>query len=64
MIAGANMVLVDVHPKPAEALCDGPQALLLEELPLLLQDIAHRAARLRRAARAGAPAGRVAAARH
>ena len=40
VIAGANMVLVDVHPKPAEALCDGPQALLLEELPFLLQDIA------------------------
>jgi len=40
VVAGANMVLVDVHPKPAEALCDGPQALLLEELPFLLQDIA------------------------
>ena len=40
VIAGANMVLVDVHPKPAEALCDGPQALLLEELPYLLEDIA------------------------
>jgi 3-deoxy-7-phosphoheptulonate synthase len=40
VIAGANMVLVDVHPKPAEAVCDGPQALLLEELPFLLEDIA------------------------
>jgi len=40
VIAGANMVLVDVHPKPAEALCDGPQALLLEELPFLVEDIA------------------------
>ena len=40
VIAGANMVLVDVHPRPAEALCDGPQALLLEELPLFLEDIA------------------------
>jgi 3-deoxy-7-phosphoheptulonate synthase len=40
VIAGANMVLVDVHPKPAEALCDGPQALLLEELPFFLEDIA------------------------
>jgi 3-deoxy-7-phosphoheptulonate synthase len=40
VIAGANMVLVDVHPKPSEALCDGPQALLLEELPLFLEDIA------------------------
>ncbi len=40
VIAGANMVLVDFHPRPAEALCDGPQALLLEELPFLLQDVA------------------------
>jgi 3-deoxy-7-phosphoheptulonate synthase len=40
VIAGANMVLVDVHPKPKEALCDGPQALVLEELPLLLADLA------------------------
>jgi 3-deoxy-7-phosphoheptulonate synthase len=39
VIAGANMVLVDVHPRPAEALCDGPQALLLEELPYLMEDI-------------------------
>jgi 3-deoxy-7-phosphoheptulonate synthase len=40
VVAGANMVLVDVHPKPSEALCDGPQAVLLEELPHLLEDIA------------------------
>ncbi len=40
VIAGANMVLVDLHPKPAEALCDGPQALLLDELPFLLEDVA------------------------
>src|SRR5476651_1247953 len=33
VIAGANMILVDVHPAPATALCDGPQALLLAELP-------------------------------
>jgi 3-deoxy-7-phosphoheptulonate synthase len=39
VIAGANMVLVDVHPRPQEALCDGPQALLLEELPHFLADI-------------------------
>src|ERR1051325_6077936 len=36
VIAGANMVLVDVHPTPAEALCDGPQAPLLDALPLLM----------------------------
>jgi len=40
IIAGANMVLVDFHPRPAEALCDGPQALLLDELPLFLADVA------------------------
>jgi len=38
VIAGANMVLVDVHPQPDRALCDGPQALLLEELPHFLED--------------------------
>ena len=39
VIAGANMVLVDFHPKPGEALVDGPQALLLEEMPKFLADI-------------------------
>ena len=40
IISGANMVLVDFHPKPEEALCDGPQALLMEELPHYLDDVA------------------------
>ena len=39
VIAGANMVLVDFHPAPAKALVDGPQALLLHELPLFLEDV-------------------------
>ena len=39
VIAGANMVLVDFHPDPLKALVDGPQALLLEELPLFLEDV-------------------------
>ena len=39
VIGGANMVLVDVHPKPERALCDGPQALLLEELPAFVEDV-------------------------
>jgi len=45
VIAGANMVLADFHPNPPKALVDGPQALLLEELPLFLEDIqiAHEA---------------------
>jgi 3-deoxy-7-phosphoheptulonate synthase len=39
VIAGANMVLADFHPSPLKALVDGPQALLLEELPLFLADV-------------------------
>jgi 3-deoxy-7-phosphoheptulonate synthase len=39
VIAGANMILVDFHPEPAKALVDGPQALLLEELPHFLEDV-------------------------
>jgi 3-deoxy-7-phosphoheptulonate synthase len=38
VIAGANMVLVDFHPAPDKALVDGPQALLLSELPHFLED--------------------------
>lgn len=39
VIAGANMVLADFHPAPEKALVDGPQAMLLEELPWFLEDI-------------------------
>lgn len=38
-IAGANMILVDFHPAPAEALVDGPQAMLLSELGWFLEDM-------------------------
>ncbi len=38
VIAGANLVLVDLHPRPEEALCDGPQALRLDELELFVRD--------------------------
>jgi len=40
VIAGANMILVDFHPDPAKALVDGPQALLMSELPHFLDDVA------------------------
>jgi 3-deoxy-7-phosphoheptulonate synthase len=40
LIAGANMVLVDFHPEPTTALVDGPQALLMDELPRFLDDMA------------------------
>jgi len=48
-------VLVDVHPQPEKALCDGPQALLLEELPAFVEDvgIARRAYEERRRKRGG-----------
>lgn len=39
VLAGANMVLVDFHPAPPQALVDGPQALLLKELPYFLEDV-------------------------
>lgn len=35
VIAGASMVLIDFHPKPELALCDGPQALPLTKLGTL-----------------------------
>jgi 3-deoxy-7-phosphoheptulonate synthase len=40
VMAGANMVLVDFHPEPKKALVDGPQALLVSELPHFLADLA------------------------
>ncbi|NPA48775.1 MAG: 3-deoxy-7-phosphoheptulonate synthase [Thermodesulfobacteria bacterium] len=39
VIAGANMILVEFHPRPEKALCDGPQALTLEELPHFVEDM-------------------------
>jgi len=51
--SGANMVLVDFHPNPAKALVDGPQALMLKELPMFLEDLAiAREAYLKRVANA------------
>jgi len=37
VICGASMVLVDFHPDPKTALCDGAQALRLEQLPPLVE---------------------------
>ncbi len=39
VVAGANMVLVDFHPRPEEALCDGPQALVFDEFDLFMRDV-------------------------
>jgi 3-deoxy-7-phosphoheptulonate synthase len=40
IIAGANLVLTDVHPQPQRALVDAAQAITLEELPAFLEDCA------------------------
>lgn len=58
VIAGADLLLVDVHPRPEEALCDGPQALTLDELPRFLADVnvARAAWEERRRAAASIPA--------
>ncbi|MDH2424523.1 3-deoxy-7-phosphoheptulonate synthase, partial [Sphaerisporangium sp. TRM90804] len=40
---GADGVIIDVHPQPEQALCDGPQALVdgdLEELANVLRAFA------------------------
>lgn len=53
VIAGANMILVDLHPRPELALCDGPQALTMDELGPFLDDVKiSREAYQRRVARA------------
>ncbi len=40
IIAGANLVLTDIHPEPRKALVDAAQALTLDELPGFLEDCA------------------------
>ncbi len=40
VIAGANMLLVDMHPTPKKALVDAAQAITLQELPYFLEDVA------------------------
>ncbi len=39
-IAGANMLLVDVHPQPHQALVDAKQAIKLDDLETFLNDVA------------------------
>jgi len=39
IVAGADGVIVDVHPQPDIALCDGPQALVDDDLTVLSQSI-------------------------
>jgi len=39
VIAGANMILVEFHPRPELALCDGPQALTMKEMEHFVHDV-------------------------
>jgi len=39
IIAGANAILVDIHPEPSQALVDAKQAICLEQLEKFLQDV-------------------------
>ncbi len=39
IIAGANMILVEFHPRPEMALCDGHQALTMQELEHYVADV-------------------------
>jgi 3-deoxy-7-phosphoheptulonate synthase len=40
VVAGADALMIEVHPNPAKALSDGPQSLTPEQFELLMQDIA------------------------
>jgi 3-deoxy-7-phosphoheptulonate synthase len=42
--AGADGIMVEVHPRPAEALSDGPQALLPSRFRQVMADVARVAA--------------------
>lgn len=41
--AGADGIIVEVHPHPEEAVCDGPQALRLSEFPAYVEKVAQAA---------------------
>ena len=38
--AGADSLMIEVHPNPTQALSDGPQSLRPEQYELLMQEIA------------------------
>jgi len=39
LAVGADGVMVEMHPRPSEALCDGPQSLTLEEFGEMMETL-------------------------
>ena len=39
VVAGANGVMIEVHPNPSEALCDGKQSITPEMFDKVMTDI-------------------------
>jgi 3-deoxy-7-phosphoheptulonate synthase len=60
IVAGADGVIVDVHPQPDIALCDGPQALVTEDLQALSSTVTDLATYMGRLPARSRPAPRVA----
>jgi 3-deoxy-7-phosphoheptulonate synthase len=54
--AGADGIILESHHDPAAALCDGAQALPVEELPALMERLGHACAAAGRTMRAATPA--------
>jgi 3-deoxy-7-phosphoheptulonate synthase len=50
LAAGADGLLVEVHPNPDDALSDGPQSLTLAQFSSLMEDVRHLGAALNRMA--------------
>ena len=55
--AGADGLLVEVHPNPDEALSDGPQSLTLAQFASLMEEVRHLSAALSRVAEPGVACG-------
>jgi 3-deoxy-7-phosphoheptulonate synthase len=53
--AGADGIIVEIHPEPEEAICDGPQALENEVFPAYVEKL-ERAAAVAGKSLSGAPA--------
>jgi len=39
LAVGADGIMIEIHPDPRAALCDGPQSLRLEEYALLMDEL-------------------------